>query len=247
MKTLLVRILPLVLLLTWLSGCKEDDKPSSKFTLKFAAKYGAETFKLDSSYANSDGRTMKFEKMKFFVSRITLIKNDNSEVELKDVAIVDFSKPSTLQISADLDDADFKAIRIGLGVDSIQNLSTPQTAPSTSALSSGQAGEMYWSWLKYTHQFIEGKFAEAGSVNFYGAIVYHIGTNPLYRTITFTKDMSVCCEKETQHTLTLDVKKIFDGPPAIDLPTEGVTESQESKYAIAEKFVGNFEQSFSFE
>lgn len=246
MRNLLIRISPLVLLLVLLNGCK-DDKPSSKFTLNFAAKYGAENFKLDSSYVNSDGRTMKFEKFKFFVSHITLIKNDNSELELKDVAIIDFSKPTTLRLSADLDEGDFKAIRIGLGVDSAQNLTVPQQAPASSALHSSQTGEMYWSWLKYTFQFIEGKYAEPGSENYYGAILYHIGTDALYRTIIFNQTINVCCEKETQHTVTLDVKKIFDGPPAIDLPTEGVTESQESKYAIAEKFVGNFEQSFSFE
>ena len=78
-------------------------------------------------------------------------------------------------------------------------------------------------------------------------MLYHIGTDELYRTVTFNKAINVCCEKETTHTVTLDVKRIFDGPPVIDLPTEGVTESQTSKYAIAQKFVGNFEQSFSFE
>lgn len=247
MKQILVKIFPLFIVLIAISGCKEPDKATNKLTLNFDAKYGSQDFSLNTAYTDNDGRKLKFEKFKFFVSHITLIKNDNSELEIKDVAIIDFSKPASLQLSADLEEGNFKAIRIGLGVDSIQNLTVPQQAPTNSALHSSQTGEMYWSWLKYVFQFIEGKYAEPGSENYYGAILYHIGTDPLYHTISFDKEINVCCEKETQHTITLDVKKIFDGPPAIDLPTEGVTESQESKYAIAQKFIGNFEQSFSIE
>lgn len=248
MKKILTQAAMLLLIMVAISGCKEpNDEPKNRLTLNFAAKFGADDFALNTVYTNTDGRKMRFEKFKFFVSHITLIKNDNSQVELKDVAIIDFSKPTSLKLSADLNEGDFKAIRIGLGVDSIQNLTDPQQAPTSSALHSSQTGEMYWSWLKYIHTFIEGKYAEVGSENYYGAVLYHIGTDELYRTVTFNKAINVCCEKETTHTVTLDVKRIFDGPPVIDLPTEGVTESQTSKYAIAQKFVGNFEQSFSFE
>lgn len=247
MKRLLTQATVLLLLLVAISGCKEPKEPTNRFTLNFAAKYGTESFALNTAYTNSDGRKLNFEKFKFFVSHITLIKNDNSEVEVKDVALIDFSKPTSLQISADIDEADFKAIRIGLGVDSIQNLTTPQQMPSSSALSKAPAEDMHWDWLKYIFTYINGKYAEAGSENYYGAVLYHIGTNPLYYTINFNKAINVCCEKETQHTVTLDVKKIFDGPPVMDLATENVTESQVSKYAIAEKFAGNFAQAFSIE
>lgn len=246
MKNLFKIFLPL-LLLAGISACKEPDKQANVFVLNFDAKFGTEDFALNTVYTNTDGRKMRFEKFKFFVSRITLIKTDNTEVEIKDAAIIDFSKPTSLSINAEVDEADFKAIRLGFGVDSAQNETNPQTAPAGSALSSTQTGEMYWSWLKYTYQFIEGKYAEPGSENYYGAVLYHIGTNPLYYTRTYNKDFTICCEKEFNTTLTLDVKKIFDGPPAIDLATENVTETQQSKYAIAEKFAGNFAQAFSIQ
>lgn len=245
MKTVFKTLLPALLIMLFLvsvSGCKEKEK-TNNLTLHFDATYGNQDFALNTVYTDNNGRKLKFEKFKFFVSHVTLIKNDNSEVELKDVALIDFSKPASLEISADLDEADFKAIRLGFGVDSIQNESSPQTAPAGSALA--QAGEMYWSWLKYNHLFIEGKYAEPGSENFYGAILYHVGTNPLYKTVTFNNSFTVCCGLNVNPQLSLDVKKIFDGPPAIDLPTEGVTESQENKYAIAEKFANNFSQAFT--
>lgn len=247
MKNIFKILLAAVVIITTYSGCKEEKPKENGIILHFDATYGTEEFALDAVYTGNNGRKMKFEKFKFFVSHITLIKTDNSEVEIKDVAIIDFSKPTSLQISAEGMEGEFKAIRLGFGVDSLQNETIPNNAPASSALSKTQTGEMYWSWLKYTHHFIEGKYAESGSENYYGAILYHIGTNPLYKTVTFNKEFQICCNLEVNPTLTLDVKKIFDGPPAIDLETEGETESQESKYAIAEKFANNFAQAFTLQ
>ncbi len=147
-----------------------------------------------------------------------------------------------------MDAGDFKAIKFGIGVDSIQNLVNPLTAPAGSPQSSAVVGEMYWSWLKYVHIFVEGRYAASGSNTYSSPLMYHIGSNALYRQVSFTKSISAVNNADTKLTLTLDVEKVFTTAPAIDIATEALTETQQDeRYLIAEKFANNFAQAFTLE
>jgi len=234
------------IVLLWVSSCKHPKE--GNFTLQVKAKYDAQTFAV--GIANSDplGRRIQIDKLKFYLSHITLVKNDNSELELKDVVLCDLSNPNSLSYNIQNVSGDFKAIKFSCGVDSIQNLTDPLSVPSDNPLSSDN--NMYWSWLKYQFQLLDARCdtTTTGAGNFNWFPRYHIGGNSMYRTASLTKSFSVCCENKYALSLVLDVKKIFYGAQTIDIIAENETQSGAGDNpAIAPKFADNFSQAFSVE
>ena len=230
----------------FISSCHKPKDGS--FTLQLKAKYGNQTFAVNTPNTDPQGRRIQIDNLKFYLSHITLIKTDNSEVELKDVMLCDLGNPNSLSFNnADIK-GDFKAIKFSCGVDSIQNLTDPLSVPSSNPLSSDN--NMYWTWLKYQFMIFESRAdtstTGAGAFNWHP--VYHIGGNSLYRSATITKSFSVCCDTKYTLNLTLDVEKIFFGSQTLDIITEPSTQCAASDNpVIAPKFVDNFSQAFSIE
>lgn len=227
-----------------ISSCKP--KKEGNFTLQMAGKYGNQSFALGTPNTDPEGRRIQVEKLKFYLSHITLIKEDNSEIEIKDVALIDFENPGAIIVKADAD-GNFKAIRFGLGVDSIQNNTDPLSVPSSNPLS-GDNG-MYWSWLKYQFEILEARCdtTNTGTGIFNWFPLYHIGGNAQYRQVVINKSFTVCCNNKSTVTLTLDAEKIFYGSTqTLDIITESTTQMGPSDDPnVAIKFVNNFSNAFS--
>lgn len=229
-----------------LSSCHKPK--DGNFTLQLKAKYGDQNFAIGSPNTDPNGRRIQLNNLKFYLSHIILVKTDNSEMELKDVVLCDFTNPTSLSINVADVKGDFKAIKFSCGVDSIQNLTDPNSVSSSSPLSGDY--DMYWSWLKYQFVLLDSRAdtttTGAGPFNWFP--VYHLGSNPLYRTSVIAKNFSVCCDAKYTLNLTLDVKKIFFGAQTLDIITERTTQSSASDNpVIAPKFADNFSQAFSTE
>ncbi|MFN8285534.1 MAG: MbnP family protein [Chitinophagales bacterium] len=224
-----------------LSSCH---KPDGKLSLQMQAVYGNQAFFTGTSNTDAQNRRIQTDVLKFYLSHITLIKTDNSEVEVKDVALIDFSNPSSLSINVDKLNGDFKAIRFGIGVDSIQNESDPNDIDPKSPLANN---DMYWSWMKYIFVKYEARCdtSGTGSGTYNWFPLYHLGSNPLYRTVTLTKDFSACCGDKQSLTLVLDVKKIFYGDTeTLDLINESTSQTSDH-FDVATKFMNNLAKAFS--
>jgi hypothetical protein len=230
-----------------LSSCKPKTKDGN-FTLQLKAKYGDQNFAIHGINTDPQGRRIQIDNLKFYLSHIKLVKNDNSEVELKQVILCDFEDPTTLSFNLSDINGDFKAVKFSCGVDSAQNETDPLTLPRSEPLSG--ENNMYWSWLKYQFQVLEARCdttsGGAGAFNLFAR--YHIGGNALYRSATISKSFSVCCDNKATINLVLDVKRIFYGPQTLDISTEFETQSGASDNpVIAPKFVDNFSAAFSIE
>ena len=229
-----------------LSSCKP--KKEGNFTLQLKAKYGNQSFAINTPNIDPQGRRIQIDNLKFYLSHIKLVKNDNSEIELKDVVLCDLADPNSLLINVDNVTGDFKEIKFWCGVDSIQNLTDPNTVASGKPLSGDN--NMYWSWLKYQFEVLESRAdtTTTGTGAFNWFPLYHVGGNSLYRSALLTKNFSVCCDNKYTLNLTLDVKKIFYGTQTIDIITERTTQSSASDNpVVAPKFADNFSQAFSIE
>ena len=231
-----------------ISSCHKPK--DGNFTLQIKAKYGDQSFVTGSSNTDPQGRRIQIEKLKFYLSHIKLIKTDNSEIELKEVALCDFTDPNSLRINVDGVKGDFKAIRFGCGVDSVQNLTDPNSITDDANPLSNYSG-MYWGWLKYQFQILEARCdtTTTGSGVFNWFPLYHIGLNPQYRQVELSKTYSVCCDNAFTLNLVLDVKKIFYGSTqTLDIISESTTQmGAQDNPLIAPKFVDNFSQAFSVE
>ena len=229
-----------------LSSCKKEEQ--GNFTMQVKAKYGDAAFAIHGANIDPQGRRVQIDNLKFYLSHVKLIKTDNTEVDLKSVALCDFSNAGSLTFNVDKLEGDFKAIKFSCGLDSLQNESDPLNFPAGDPLSG--ENNMYWSWLKYQFQVVEGRCdtttTGTGSYNWF--LRYHIGGNSYYRTTTINKNFSICCNNKATINLVLDVKKIFYGAQTLDIITEPETQSGATDNpAVAPKFVDNFSQAFSIE
>lgn len=229
-------------LLIGISSCKKPKE--GNFTLKVAANYNGQAFTIGQSNTDPQNRRIQTDVLKFYLSHITLVKTDNSEVEVKDAALIDFSNPSSLSINADKISGEFKAIRFGIGVDSIQNESDPNGVAAGSPLADN---DMYWSWLKYIFVKYEARCDTSGTgsgvYNWFP--LYHLGGNSLYRTTTLSKDFSVCCDDKLTLNLDLDVQKIFySNTDTLDIITESTSQTSDH-YDDAVEFMDNIAKAFS--
>ena len=249
MKSFSIFSLSAIAFIFLFSSCQK--KKDGTFTLQVNAKYGDQTFALNSPNTDPQGRRVELNILKFYMSHITLVKNDNSELELKDVALIDFSNPNTLTYSFDNISGDFKAIKFGNGVDSLQNLTDPNTISDASNPLGDQS--MYWGWLKYLFEDVQGRCDTtsngSGTPNLNWAINYHIGTNPVFRQTELLKSFSVCCNTPYTLNIILDVKKIFYGDTqTLDIITQSGTQmGNGDNPAVATTFVNNFSNAFSAE
>lgn len=229
-------------------SCKEKDKEAT-LNLAFKTNFGNQELILNNEYIDSKGYKYRFEGFRYFLSNITLVKEDNSEVKLTDLTCVDLATPSTLELKrTNFVKTRYKKIKFGVGLTPEQNNVLPDDAPAGDARQSYSF--MYWGWLKYIFVKIDGRSDVDGSGNFQNLLIYHIGTDDLYKTVEIEKSFEVV-EGENTIKLTLDALKIFEnGVDDIDISDyeQSYTHSDKSNsknYNTALKFAENFSKAFS--
>jgi len=148
---------------------------------------------------------------------------------LSDVLFVD---PSDSAFSTYTLDLQRKAdeISFGLGVPSDMNAMDPTSFETTHPLSSAYA--MYWTWAsKYRFLKAEGRFNAGGDLTnaaTNSGIIWHTGTDALYRTRTF--DVSV--RPGDRLVVKIDLDFLLGN---VSLANDGFTHTTVDTYATAEK------------
>ncbi len=148
---------------------------------------------------------------------------------LSDVLFVD---PSDSAFSTYTLDLQRKAdeISFGLGVPSDMNAMDPTSFETTHPLSSAYA--MYWTWAsKYRFLKAEGRFNAGGDLTnaaTNSGIIWHTGTDALYRTRTF--DVSV--RPGDRLVVKIDLDFLLGN---VSLANDGFTHTTVGTYATAEK------------
>ena len=117
----------------------------------------------------------------------------------------------------------------GLGVPSQLNNMDPTAFETSHPLSSAFA--MYWTWAsKYRFLKVEGRFNDSGDLSNAGsnsALIWHTGTDDLYRTVTFNEQI----QPGDHVVIKLDLDQLIN---AISLQNNGFTHTTVDSYATAE-------------
>jgi len=251
-KFLTVAIFSMLAVCMW--SCKKPAVTPSpanvfKFNLQLKAKYGSQSFALNTPNIDSSGRFISITALQFYLSHINLIKTDGSKVNLSSAAIVDFSDTTTLTISGNIAAGDFTGISFGCGLDSIQNKSNANDSVFPNPFSG--LWNLYWDMVsEYRFEVMEGKWDTQDTASFRNFLVYHIGTNAAYRSTQLNKNFSVCCNTPYTLTLYIDVQQILSNNTTgetINIVTEPETSSGPGDNpAIMPAFADNFSKAFTF-
>lgn len=222
------------------SSCKDKpikdiiDKPKeelAELVLEFKGKYNGNNFVMKNTKINTNNCTTNIELLKFYLSNITLIKNNGTEVLAKDVALINFENNHNTNnnigeiITLSIEPDNYVGVKFGFGVDNNKNNEDPTTYAEGQPLSVYEG--MHWSWnTGYIFYKLEGKYdtilnATSGLTK---SFFFHVGLNDLYTTKSFTKNFSLSAGDTSTLRFNIDMQKAFTTSSLnIDLRTENFT------------------------
>ena len=241
-------ILVLVSFFIVFSSCKKDGPTT--FTLQLKAKFGDQSFALNSANIDASGRYITLSTLKFYLSHINLIKSNGDSVNVASTAIFDFSQTGDLSVSVSNIQGDFSGISFACGLDSLTNDTTNPLYCSSSNPLNGEYN-MYWPMIKYQFEVVEGKWDTAVIPIMRNTLLYHIGTNAAYRHTQLTKAFSVSGNPYNM-VIYLDVSQIFNNTATgetiniADVSQQSSMSSSTDNPAVLPKFSDNFSKAFTF-
>lgn len=219
--------------------------PSSDFTITFKALYDGQPLEKYKSYGYANYPVL-FNRFNTYLSDITLL-NGTEEIRISDIDWIDFTPdlaPNNLAVDVpvtfkNVPDGDYTGIRIGYGVRPDLNAKRPNNFPSTHPLS--RENEYWLGWNSYIFTKVEGKADLDNSGAFATSLVYHCGSDAVYRTFTFNTPITV--QQGATATVRFDLKKfltingtLFD----LTIPNNQLTSNDVGNVVTATILMDNF-------
>lgn len=194
----------------------------------------------------ADSLGIVVQKMRFYLSHISIHNSANYDVKLSDVSIIDLGEPSLTTFQFLVDEGNYDVIEFGVGLEASQNAQDPAAFPLEHPLSTFY--NMYWGWASmYKFMEFQGKANPSGVIGNPNEVAfsYHPGANDFYRTYSIPISFNVSSTKQTV-VVNIDYDTIFNGTAgSVDVLTENQSHTTPADYDIAEKIIFNFGESLS--
>jgi hypothetical protein len=209
------------LLLTFLlSSCRSGDK---SITVEFQLVQNGTPYSMSTPFNKGD-TAIALDLFHFYISELTI-----GDAVVSEVLFVDPSDSTYSNYTLNLDKR-ASTVSFGLGVAEDMNAMDPTTFATSHPLSSAFA--MYWTWAsKYRFIKAEGRYNASGDLSDAannGGIIWHTGTDPLYRTATLEADI-----RPGDHVVfKFDLDQLIAG---VSLAKDGFTHTTVDTYGTAEK------------
>lgn len=183
--------------------------PTDQMEVHLTPKMDGQNYVLDQIITSSLGYRYFFTEIKILG---TDIGNDGSV--FSDSYYYDLRSWGTLMRKSEGSKANFTNLSLNIGVPSTLNHANPALPASTSALNISNSGDMHWGWNPgYIFVKLEGKVdtLDNGIDNFDHNFVFHLGMDPIFRTMSFSAVNWIALgENKYKTNLLLQVKNIFD-------------------------------------
>ncbi|MEM1219788.1 MAG: MbnP family protein [Bacteroidota bacterium] len=249
MKKMLFYVL-LLSVVSFFSGCDKDTQ--GDIDLVFKARFDAEPFVALQSYDYYDGTTVLFQRFNFYIANAKLTSEDGDVVDLFEIDFVDFDAFDTDEeietgyviTTENIPGGKYTQLEIGLGVPPELNLTKESDYVDTHPL--GKASHYWSAWGSYIFTMINAKVDMDGDgMHDDAGLLYHAGSDPVYRTVTLPIDVTVA--EESPGVINLDVnlsEMLKDGAEYID-PVAFPDTHDISNLETANKIMDNFKNSLS--
>lgn len=245
-------LLSALLALTVLSACHDhgDDGVKADFTITYKSSYNGEQL---SKYKDYDFGTtnfpVQFSRFSTYLSDIELIKSDGSSHRLAEIEYVDFTPDnagSDLSVTPaitykNVPEGEYTGIRIGYGVKPALNAKDPTDFDSNHPLA--KEGEYWGGWNSYIFSKIEGKADSDKNGTYDIALLYHCGSDAVYKVFTFNQSIHVHAG-EPGISVDFDLLKVFtmDDGAFYDIVTNFYTSNNPDDVTVAQVLTHNFEK-----
>ena len=208
-----------------LSACKKDDDeipptPTSQTVALEFEHYGADSQPLvyGRTYTTALGAPYRVDSLKYYVTNVSFTRADGSVWQAPEAYYL------VRATSAPADDAvlgipavplgTYSKVTFSIGVDSARNHLLDQSGVLAPRY------DMFWGWnTGYRFLRLDGLYLPAGDTA--RSLTYHLGRDPLYRTMTVTLDFpqnaTVTAAIAPEAHIAVAVDKLFSGPNRMDL------------------------------
>jgi hypothetical protein len=227
------------------AGCKKESS-SSEVTVRFNFTFGTQPLVYNQEYL-LEGKTIKLELVKFYVSLPALQKATGEWVSFTDpYHLVDLNQP--VMRAGKLPKGDYTALQLGIGVDSTRNIqSDPLAIPATDYPTDhplNASADMWWGWATgYIFVKLEGRLDANGNGTYSDiedkAISYHPGVAALYTPLLLNKSFSVSGES-TELTIQVDMEKLLFNLDLLNNPFAHPNSVNHPEYPFAQRMMDNF-------
>ncbi|MCP4522088.1 MAG: hypothetical protein GY827_10425 [Cytophagales bacterium] len=215
-----------------LTSCTEEDVVTDgTVVLKISNVADDAPLVLDKNYTNANGDQFSIENIKYYLSNVTLTNEDGTTYEVPDSyhLIDNISEDITL---TDIPLGTYTDISFSIGVDAVANSSTAQPGDLD------PSNEMAWNWdTGYKFFLLEGRYISKSDEE--GTFTFHIGKNANYKTLKFTKTITIEENSTIEYNFEGDVQAVFSGPNTINLETTNSAHG-ETGGDIADNYASNF-------
>lgn len=233
-----VLVSALILLFT-ASSC---NKGKETVTISLKPTFGQQDLSLNTWYANNNGDSLSFSKLKLYLSEVTLIDRSGKKTILKDLVFFNLvqGEPINLStISDNIKSGSYTSVSFNFGVTPEQNNTDPASVSCPNPLCADN--DMWWtSTDKYTHVKLEGSSKIAPSFS-PSTFLYHVGKAQNFRSYTFNNTITVTDADNNQLNIGLDLKSLLN---TFNLTNENNTQTND-KPVVATKFADQFESALS--
>lgn len=241
------------LLAVGLFSCKDDKNKNDNtnnssstpkgVTLDFTAYFGSQKISFgDMAYARSNGESITLLNWGILMSKLSLIKSDNTELMLGDgYQFVSFENNRVSFNYPTIPAGSYKGVKFMIGVDSLINHADPGQWAAKHPMNPN-VNFQHWGWAGgYIFNQLDGRYTTSGSTTAKG-MSYHQATDQMTNTITLLKDFEIT-DANALKTLSVgaDIKYYFDGPPnTITIDNEPASHSQgTAEVATMKKLIAN--------
>lgn len=195
-----------------LLACKKNEKNAASVTLNFQTEIDGNSSALSEIFMDSEGRGIKIELLKFYLSDIYFVDSKKDKVyDVEDIALLEIAANGSGNIELKVPAGDYQSMHIGIGVPQSLNESDPSDyTQADHPLSTTQ--NTYWGMnAMYRFVMVDGRYDIENDAVFDGTFSYHTGYNSSYRNLSFDQDFSF--DKKGEHTINLgiDITAILEG------------------------------------
>jgi len=207
--------------LALLTACEDEPAVSEDVSLTLSLNHvvGGEPLQLNTGrYANAEGQEYNVTKFRYYVSNIRLRNTRSGEVytEPESYHLVGTESGNSFEIMlTGISPGQYNQLEFAIGVDNSTNTSTDRLG----ALD--PSNDMAWDWnTGYKFILLEGNFFhESGNP---APLVYHVGSDPNYRILTYNLGQSGLPELDLQArssgsvNIEVDIAELFQTPHSVD-------------------------------
>jgi hypothetical protein len=239
-----ILLLASLLIVFGLQSCEEykPEAATSTITLKFDAIRNGNRFQMGRVFTDAYGNRVQANKFKNYISMVSLVADDGTEVLLKDFLLVDYKFDN--EVKVEVPDGKYTSLKLGLGIPAEYNRDQdPASYPSSSPLSVAGSQDMFWQWSTgYIFAKFEGKAdtTSGSTAPLLMNIAIHAGNDASFRAYqspSFNLDLSKSTRTISVH---LDVNKLFapEVGNEVNLTNNAVTHSQNNSQ-LARDYMDN--------